>query len=408
MTDHKNRGHAALGGSSAERWVNCPGSVVLSEQAPKQEVSASMLEGTEAHEIAEQLLASFLNNKITGEPAIDVSDCSEDVKQHGINYRDFVWKELLEETITDKYYDLETPITIDESLQMWGSADFWACGYDDRGKIVAVIADYKYGKQNVEAEDNAQLAFYSVALCEELKKKNIEVDYVTAAIFQPRSFVNPKPKKTKFTAKQLLSWKKKFYKAAHAIYVKKKPAFKVGEWCGYCRAKGICTKYAAQTEITTSLKLVDVDNIQVPAIEMLSKETIAKIALNYDLVKDFLDGCFEYAMKEAKNNGLPGVKVVKSSEGRRSWIKNTPQAVDTLVHFSNLPRETFVKETLLGIGEVEKALKAAKINKDEVSNTMVVLTEKGKSTETLVPLDDPREAILGAMELLGSSPLEEI
>lgn len=406
MSEHAKRGHAELGGSGADRWMNCPGSIILQRELPEQEASEAMLEGTQAHEYAEQFLSNFLNYKVTGEQREFTWVPSDEMCEHIHAYRDFIWKELLEESITDKAYDLETPITIDEQLQMWGSADFWSFGYDDRGKRVAIICDLKYGRQDVDAEDNAQLAFYAVALREELRKHGMDVDYVVAAIFQPRSFSNPKPKKTKWTAKQLDAWKKKFYKAAHAIYVKQKPSFKVGEWCKQCRAKSICKKYAREAEVATTLKLVDVETVTVPAIETLPKETIAKIALNYDLVKDFLDGCFDYTMREAKVGTMPGIKVVEASKGKRSWSVDTDLVVSNLMAQGLTPEEITVPK-LKGIGEIEKSLKTL-VSKEALVEIMNDITVKGKSTETIVALTDPRPAILGAQELLSSSPIEGI
>ena len=406
MSEHSKRGHAELGGSGADRWTNCPGSVVLLREIPEQTASEAMLEGTLAHEYAEQFLLTFLNNKVTGETVSQVAACPDEMREHMIAYRDFIWKELLEETITDKVYDLETPITIDEQLQMWGSADFWSFGYDDRGKKVAIICDLKYGRQDVDAEDNAQLAFYAVALREELRKHGMDVDYVVAAIFQPRSFSNPAPKKTKWTSKQLDAWKKKFYKAAHAIYVKQKPAFKVGEWCKQCRAKAVCKKYAHESEAATQLKLIDVQTVEIPKIETLPREVIAKIALNYDLVKDFIDGCFEYAMREAKTGTMPGLKVVESSKGKRSWSADSERVINTLMHYG-IPPDDITTPKLRGIGELEKLLKL-QVSKSEVETIMSDITVKGKSTETIVALTDPRPAILGAQELLSSSPIEGI
>lgn len=404
MSEHAKRGHAELGGSGADRWTNCPGSVVLMRQIPEQQASEAMLEGTLAHEYAEQFLGNFLNNRVAGETLSEIKACPDEMREHLIAYRDFIWKELLEETITDKVYDLETPITIDEQLQMWGSADFWSFGYDDRGKKAAVICDLKYGRQNVDAEDNAQLAFYAVALREELRRQGMDVDYVVAAIFQPRSFSNPAPKKTKWTAKQLDGWKKKFYKAAHAIYVKQKPTFKVGEWCKQCRAKAVCKKYAHESEAVTQLKLIDVKTVEIPAIETLPREAIAKIALNYDLIKDFIDGCFEYAMLEAKVGSMPGIKVVEASKGKRSWSVNTDLVVSNLMAQGLTPEEITVPK-LRGIGEIEKTLKTL-VSKEALVEIMSDITVKGKSTETIVALEDPRPAILGAQELLNSSPIE--
>lgn len=406
MSEHSTRGHAELGGSGADRWVNCSGSVFLLREVNAQEASDAMLEGTKAHEAAEKLLASFLHHRVTGEVLPLNLDIPAEMQEHVEGYKDFVWNDLLEQSITDKVYDLETAITIDEQLNMWGSADFWCFSYDDRGKRCAVICDFKYGRKNVEAESNVQIAFYLVALRKELRKQGMDIDYGIGAIYQPRSFTNSAPKKTKVTAKELDTWEKRFYKAAHQIYVAKKPKFKIGKWCEMCRAKHLCKAYAKESELNTSLKLVDVEKIETPKVESLPKEVIARIALNYDMVKSFLDECFDYALKQAKTSGMPGIKVVESSKGKRSWISDTNLVIDTLIH-NGVSEENITEAKLKGIGELEKLLRK-QVSKEDAEEIMSKITVKGRSTETIVALDDPRPAIAGALSMLNETPIEGV
>jgi hypothetical protein len=44
--------HSKISPSKSERWVNCPGSILLEEQCPPQATSKYAAEGTAAHEIA--------------------------------------------------------------------------------------------------------------------------------------------------------------------------------------------------------------------------------------------------------------------------------------------------------------------------------------------------------------------
>jgi hypothetical protein len=52
-------GHAVLSPSSAERWMTCPGSVVLTEGLEDKGSDAAE-EGTAAHELAERILSGKL------------------------------------------------------------------------------------------------------------------------------------------------------------------------------------------------------------------------------------------------------------------------------------------------------------------------------------------------------------
>ena len=52
--------HARLGPSAAHRWINCPGSVALSEQVSATTGGAYAEEGTVAHSLAELKLRKYL------------------------------------------------------------------------------------------------------------------------------------------------------------------------------------------------------------------------------------------------------------------------------------------------------------------------------------------------------------
>jgi hypothetical protein len=49
--EHQTRTHHKYSGSSAHRWLRCPGSATLCEQLPEQLPGAAALEGIRAHEL---------------------------------------------------------------------------------------------------------------------------------------------------------------------------------------------------------------------------------------------------------------------------------------------------------------------------------------------------------------------
>ena len=53
--------HARCSASAAHRWINCPGSVALSDQCPDPGSSSYADEGTVAHELAELKLRHVLH-----------------------------------------------------------------------------------------------------------------------------------------------------------------------------------------------------------------------------------------------------------------------------------------------------------------------------------------------------------
>jgi hypothetical protein len=160
-------------------------SVVLSRDLPKEPASEAALEGTAAHEVAEIFLTRFLHYKLTGED-LPWHETTPELEAAAKDYIDVVWKSVLHEAITGKAYGLEDQFTLEAKLGMYGFIDFWAVYIDDRGKRVGVVVDFKYGFVEVEAEKNAQLAFYACAMREELTRAGKNLDYVRGVIFQPK------------------------------------------------------------------------------------------------------------------------------------------------------------------------------------------------------------------------------
>jgi hypothetical protein len=158
--------HAKLGPSSAERWMNCPGSVVLSEGMPNKS-SEFADEGTKAHALAEALLV--------GEAAKGDLDMVENVMVYvdyvqSLCYSDFTGG-------TDLLVEQRVKVTDD----LWGTAD--AVVWQPLEKHLHVV-DLKFGAGvPVEIEGNLQLKIYALAT---LLTFGYSAERVTATIVQPR------------------------------------------------------------------------------------------------------------------------------------------------------------------------------------------------------------------------------
>lgn len=388
--NHTERTHSLLGGSSANRWTNCPGSVFLIKTLPPEAPSEAAIEGTKAHEVAEMWLEQYLNMKISGTAVFkNLHEISDEMNDGANFYVTSIWKELLDESITGKAYGLEEKFTIDTSLDMSGIVDFWAVYLDDKAKRVGVVADYKYGFNPVLAKNNAQLAFYAVALRKEMKQAGKDLDIVYAAIIQPRLTDEKKRfQKVKFTAKQLDTWEKKFYKAAELIFVKKEAKFKYGDHCKWCQAKAICKEYNKHMVAKTSLKLIDPDEVVLPVPESLSKEQIAKVVLHYDILKDYLDACYSHALNQMKSGKkFPGLKLVEGKT-RRKWIEDEALVVTEVQKLGVDP----CTRKLKNLTDIEKAL-AAKYDKERAKEIMSKFTQNSIASLSVVCQDDPRPEV---------------
>jgi hypothetical protein len=153
------------------------------------------------------------------------------------------------------------------------------------------------------------------------------------------------------------------------------------------------------------LKLVNINQPKAIDIEQLPLDTIGKIALNYDFIKDFIDKCHEHAVQLTRSGALPSLKLVESSKGRRSWIKDSTKVLEALTAVG-LDAETLQIKSLVNLSSAEALLKETNLSKKDIGVLMSAITERGKSTESLVTLEDPRPALLGAKELLKFAPIE--
>lgn len=152
-------GHAELSPSAAERWMVCPGSVVLSQGMPEKS-SVFAEEGTRAHDVAQSML--------TGK-AVRVDP---EMLEHVLTYTDHVEAlggELL----------VEQRVTVDDAV--YGTADAVVWLEDDAHLHVV---DFKYGAGvAVEVVGNLQLRIYALAA---LLTFGYPATVVTATIVQPR------------------------------------------------------------------------------------------------------------------------------------------------------------------------------------------------------------------------------
>jgi len=151
--------HAKLSPSAAERWMNCPGSVVLSEGMPEKS-SEFAEEGTKAHALAEALLL--------GEAATGDIDMTENV----LVYVDYV---------QSLGGDLHVEQRVHVNEHVYGTAD--AVVWQPAAEALHIV-DLKYGAGvPVEVDGNLQLKIYALAALLEFK---YPARTVTATIVQPR------------------------------------------------------------------------------------------------------------------------------------------------------------------------------------------------------------------------------
>ena len=179
--------HARCSASAAYRWINCPGSVALSDQCPDPGSSSYADEGTVAHSLAELKLRHVLHEITDAQYKKCLAKIQQDDYYNGEmdEATDFYVETVLEEfAAAGEGAELMIEQRLD--LSQWipegfGTSDAVIIG----GSMIQVI-DLKYGKGiKVEAKNNPQFRLYglgAVSLFGDL----YDFDTVKTTVVQPR------------------------------------------------------------------------------------------------------------------------------------------------------------------------------------------------------------------------------
>ena len=344
-----------VGGSSAKRVINCPGSVALVAEMPPQPSSSYAEEGTLLHDAISHFLGE--DGGAFGAP-IEL-----------IEEKLLPALALLDEVDPDKTmeYEVETRVGFGDLLPgVFGSTDLM-------GRIgnKAVILDWKFGSGvPVPAEENEQLMFYAAAAMRTPEAQWVfdgatEVELI---IIQP-----PAIKRWTTTIERIKQFEQTLIKAVKLAEQPDAP-LKNGDHCRWCAAKPVCPIMTGAVDRAVAIKMdaIDVDKI-------------GAYLHNADLLEDWikdLRALAEEMMKKGKP--VPGWKMVPK-RATRSWVKEEDAKAALLQHL----KESEVIETkLVSPAAAEKLLKAQKI---KLPDGLTVAISSGN---TLAPESDPRPAVV--------------
>lgn len=238
--------HSPTSASTADRWLNCPGSVALvSGLPPEPPKKPSSLRYREQGQAAHTVAALALN---TGRDAYDFV-CPErplfrpkdaEAVQH---YLDYV---LVRRALLDERYDrveLRVEVLVGHPKgDFRGTVDAYLLGYERLSAVYAEMFDYKHGSGVVvSAKDNKQLMYYARGL----QKMHTSVDLFSLVIVQPRIVGYERPDEWTIKAVDLEKWATKVLYPGIAATKKKDAALKAGAWCRFCPANEQCSVFAA-------------------------------------------------------------------------------------------------------------------------------------------------------------------
>jgi hypothetical protein len=340
-----------VGGSTAKRVINCPGSVALVAEMPPQPSSSYAEEGTLLHDEISRFLGD-LEYRFT---------CSQELIQ------DKLWPalDLLDEIDPDKTmeYAVETRVGFGDLLPgVFGSTDLM-------GRIgsKAVILDWKFGAGvPVPAEENEQLMFYAAAAMRTPEAKWVfdgatEVELV---IIQP-----PTIKRWTTTIERIKQFEQTLVRAVKLAQQPDAP-LKNGDHCRWCSAKPVCPVMTGAVDRAVAIKMdkIDVDKI-------------GAYLHNADLLEDWIKDLRALA-EEMMKKGKPvtGWKMVPK-RATRSWVKEEDAKAALLQH---------LKESEVMVTKLISPAAAEKLMKKLPDGLTVAIS----SGNTIAPESDPRPAVV--------------
>jgi len=345
-----------VGGSTAKRVMNCPGSVALVAQAPVMPSSTYADKGTMLHTaISEYLLGEDNVIGTTYEGHTLDQDMYDEKLQPALD--------LLDELDPDGLMKMAVETRVGFGSYLPGA--FGSCDLLGRLGDTAYVIDWKFGDGiAVSAEGNEQLMYYAAAAMRTKESAWVfnGATKIVCAIIQP-----PVQRHWETTTARIKQFERDLKRA---VKVSERPDAKLnpGSHCRFCPAKPTCPAMTGAVDRALKTKLDAVDN-----------DMLGAYAANAVLLQGWIDSINELVETKLRAGAkVPGWKLV-AKRGTRNWVDEAKAAAA----LSELGIDPFKKE-LLSPAQAEKKIK----------NLPEGLTVSVSSGDTLAEESDPRPAVL--------------
>lgn len=353
--------HMTFGGSSAYRWLRCPGSIKLCATLPPQVENEHMAAGTRAHALLELAVR---------ERRIDVSEF-EDVALRP-NWPMFTADDIAAVQVALDYVNsildrdpnhllfVERQVALSDDVG--GTADVVI--YLPSTRTLHVV-DYKHGRRYVEADDNPQLKLYAAATMFGFTEAQVDVIYGT--IIQPRAFTGDPIRSAVYGPADLIAYSDDVDAAVALAREPGAPLVPGDEQCHWCPASHICPALhksvvsvpdaamswmMAEPETDTVLTLPSPDRMR------SNPAALADTLKAAWLLQSWIAAVEDAATAFATSGGvLPGFKLTDKRPSRK-WAD--PAAAQAWLAASTmLDEDDYAPRKLSSPAQVEKLVKAA-------------------------------------------------
>ena len=327
--------HSKFSPSASSRWLECPGSIPLSEEVGvTQPPGAAAIEGTIAHSYAEKCLKAGSMKPIEDDMGTEKNGVKITSTMHNsiVDYLNHI------NGFSDRpgsVLFVENELSFENIVKGgFGTCDAAVVNTTEEDHFIDIF-DFKYGRSiKVSAEYNTQMMIYIIAFRNTFPQYKWIKRY-RVHIIQPRmSNIST----WKVTHDELVRFARKM-SAAIADSQSVKPAFKPGEkQCMWCPAKQSCPTFFddMNTTILSHLnKIKDVSVNDIPdeqLVDILSKKKM------YDkFYKDIEERMLSRMMR---GESITGLKLIHSRSIRR-WREGSMEELESI-----LGESAFVKKPI--------------------------------------------------------------
>lgn len=359
MSEHSE----IVGGSSAKRVINCPGSVKLCQKVPNKDSSYAKT-GRILHDIIFEILTHGTDPQSYIGRTYEDQVLDEELLDTKINQALLLLDNL--DPQNEILFRAEQKVSFGDFLPgVFGSVDF----VGRSGKRV-IILDWKFGDGgSVEAEENEQMLFYAAAAKRTASLSWIFEDAadIECVIIQP-----PYLKRWVTSLERLTTFETQL-KLAVDEALSDNASFALGDHCRWCSAKIICPLMTIEArDIAERQPLLTPDNVSY----------YLDIA---DILKQWTSDIYNYAYEKLEmGEHIPNYKLVPK-RGRRCWTNE--ERVITEMQTQGLSDDELFTKELLSPAQLEKVLKKRKL---KLSDDLVAVVSSGS---TIAKDSDPRSAL---------------
>jgi len=330
MTAHSK----IVGGSTASRVINCPGSVALCDKVPPQVENDYMREGTMLHDLISQIV---FEEAETREEVLNKADLTDDQRA-----KIETALRLFDTEVDPEFYltgAVEATVAYPWNASIFGTADVIG-KVKEKDYHRAIVLDWKFGDGvMVDAKENEQLLFYAAAAWASDHWAFKGIKYVELIIIQP-----PFIRRWMTDIDRLAKFNDELAMAVHRAQQPDAPIV-AGDHCRFCPAKAVCPVVTGAVERAVRQRILDI-----------KPERLGEMMALAQSCEDWASDVRKLALQALeKNIPVPGYKLV-NKRAQRVW-SDEKAALEQL--YTLAPDLQFLE--IISPAQAEKALKTKKL-----------------------------------------------